>query len=243
MAEQISLSEGLPDQPEFTNEDGTPATWTEQLSKYARRKAFALPFSVSLVIALSVWAMQSSNGVLGRLYPVGLVIVAVGAALGINAHRKTSIRRFASHKVLVPQRRRLYRGFIWALLSTTAVALVSLLAFPLGDAELTFWWNAVCGAIVVVPAIGFSMLKREIVLTPRAAGASLYYGQLAKQSKWKKVAVVDTLLDTLLLWALRTGLVVLVMVVGWALFAGVAALPVSVAVIIGALIIAAALHR
>jgi hypothetical protein len=196
MVEQVSLSEGPPNQPEFTNDDGTPATWVEPLTKTARGLAFALRFGISLVIALGIWALQHSNGVLRDMYPVGLVMLIVGAGIGINAYRKTTVRRFSFNGVPVPHGTRLFRAFLWVFWSAAITLFFSLVVSP-QDASFTLWWYTGCAAIVVIPGIMFYTWKRETPLTPKAAAAKIYYARFAgpptNSLMWKADTAIDKL--------------------------------------------------
>lgn len=302
VGDSVSMSDELPEHANFTNEDGTPATWIEQLSQRARLEAFAVPFGISLAIAITLWTVQYLNNAPNEMYAIALIGPIAGAGIGIGAYSKATRRRFSIRGIPTSHSARLFRAFLWIIWSLATIFALSLWMPPL-DASSRAWWHVGSAAVVLFPGIALYLWNREARLTPRALAAKVYFDHLARQptetifgkvdlaiSKFfEKPAARYTLAVLFLggayyftvinatpkdatisaivcagiagalareahpwflkiggwvlgagLWAMWTGLTLLLI---WWAFVGVSAIPVSAAIIIGALIIAAAVKR
>ncbi|MFL9932708.1 hypothetical protein P0D88_26525 [Paraburkholderia sp. RL18-103-BIB-C] len=276
-----------------TKVDGAPATWVEVLPESVRCKAFAWRAGVGLTLAVAVWTLQYTNGVLDRVW-VGLVPLAIGCAFGYRAYRKNTIRRYATVRVKLTRRERFNRAIKWWFWSAVLVGVIWWIKIE--EAQFSeHWWYTWPAIALFLVGIGLYLLKRDDVLSPEAVKVKPHFDALDQQARTERklqrsepadkfFKAADTLfkspfgrypIATLCLcgayylgmvsteknsgWY-AAGLVVLagifarelarwllVLAIGggvvWVGLAGISTLPVSVAIIIGALIIASAIRK
>lgn len=272
---------------QFTNEDGTPATWLEEIPAQRRKVAFLWRSGIglavsSVLIALLIWHdTPLLDGIYGVAWALGL-----GLLFGYLAYRRKEIRRYSVQLTQYTHRQRLRRAAVWWAWGCAIVALIWWFQISEGNFAERWWYPWPVLTLFLVGA-GLYRLKSEATLTPAAAKAKSYfdkpqqtYGQPAEPARWEKeldklithvnnspmlryllaafcvggavyfgslehrnawilvaasILFAVVLARELILWAVGAAIVCSI---AWAIIAGLSALPLSAAIIIGALIIA-----
>jgi hypothetical protein len=175
----------------FTNEDGTPASWLEEISEQDRRRAFAWRAGMGLVIA-GLWTLEYSNGLPQWMHAcfviVPVVCVAIGLAFAWRAYRQTSIGRFSTVRMSFTRTERIKRALI---LGYVAAAISGLLWWTQPeDARFAHDWRAALPALLIV-LTGFAVyrLKGGVELTAAATKAKEHLHGLKEQARLERQQV------------------------------------------------------
>lgn len=275
---------------QFINEDGTPATWLEDVPPHRRKAAFIRWIGIALVLSALLAVLLFSNGrSVVDWIDVFAWILGPGLLVGVLAYSRKEIRQYSTQKTSYSNLQRLRRAGKWWAWGCVMVALVW--GFQISEGKLAErWWYAWPSLLFFLVGAGLYRLKYEVTLTPAAAKAKAYFDQpqnnanqlseRAEPAQWEKVLdgfvkhvddspwlrfplacafvagaiyfgtleyrhawvlvvacalLAVTLAREFVIWAMGAAFVC---AVGWAFFAGVSELPVSAAIIIGAIIIA-----
>jgi len=230
-------------------------------------KAF-LSIAISFTLALLLWFAQGSNFDVYTFWP--MLILAIGVWIGIGYYQQTELKRPAFKFEEIPLRNRLIKSISISLGTLIFCLFLWAVQFHYGQLQ-QYWWYvwpiAVPGTIWSVIEL---LIKRKRVLTPagKIATEQLELGRHARNAERDDRWYVRYPMAALMLWgawmflendkslwmvvgatlmaaflAREISLLILVGMLIYLVFQGIAALPVSVAVIIGAIIIASAMRK
>lgn len=272
---------------QFTNEDGSPATWLEVVPTAKRWRGFLLFAIPGALLALALWGLQLRAHILSPSTAWGGgLLLGLGALLGAAAFSKDHSRRFSVTPVRYSPRQRLARAWGWVLAGALLEALFigsALRVGPTTAGALEFWLLALCALPGLARGLHRLFQRQAYVPTAAAASAKAFLDDRVAQRERARTAAPESpaarrlrhlaalplgALDVYLWvaqpfgynhWAAAlcglvalacvgelVGVVLVLALVGallWALFAGLAAIPTSVAIILGAFVLAGMLRR
>ena len=174
-AETECVQQSNPESGQFTNEDGTPATWLEVIPIEARRKAFlwragiGAAASAALIAVLAWGNTPLIEGLYGIAWALGL-----GVLFGAFAYRRKEVRRYSLQMSMYSNQQRLRRAAPWWAWGGAILALVWLLQIADGNFAEQWWYPWPVLAFFLV-GLGLYRLKAETTLTPAAARAKIYF--------------------------------------------------------------------
>lgn len=246
----------IDEQAVFLNDDGSVATWIEEISSIARLRAFLFKAAFGVIPASYIIFEQLKQGTLDDYAMViaGLLCL-IGIYFGAKARAVYLRRCYSYEEAQVSFSERLRES--WLLLVAGCV-LALLIVLSQTSQEETY----LALLLVACPFLVFGMFKlmnsKRLVLTSGAAKARTFFGDsidaIDVQNKSehspfteKVFDVVDPILDWLGHAFKGAISIILALVffagIAWVIYAGASHLPVSVAIIIGAIIIAMAVRR
>ena len=184
-------------------------------------------------------------------------MLGLGLLLGAAAYGRKATRRFSQVLVHYTLRQRLARSWGWLLAGAIfEVFLIgNALGFGSSDTPAFFWLLAAIVSPAPIRGLRIFLRRHEMVLTPAAESAKAYFSEGAVRQRQAAAAGPESAAQKRLRYLAALALAcagelvgaLIALAVGalliGALFEGIAALPVSVAVVIGAVVIASALRR
>jgi len=247
---------------EVSGHEPMAAMWMEPVQLKYRKKRAWLVLSIGVILSVALAMMQFNSGRPLEDFWLSVIPVAVGLLRWRIWLSREFIRKYASTTRLLSKKER-FRKTAWPILGFLVGAYLLMLGFIIGrDAGFM-----ILGVFIIICSISTGLVqysrKEEVILTKEGAEAKVSLemgGVFIDESAtkvfshwWMRYPFAGILLYVAYLCYLdyRLGsafaafmiVVAATAVVGfiwWAIFGAVAALPVSVAVIIGAVIIAGA---
>lgn len=164
----------------FTNEDGTPATWIEELAP-RRRLAIVVAWTLpGLMLTLWVW-VNVQPGSHFSAYIFGFVPCALGALIGNGATREPLRRKYSMTTAEIPYSERAQKAAKWIAAGLLLAAFFLWSTFEMKTLREQWWAPALTLLIFGVPGLFFYFRKRRPVPTIAAARARAYYIALTQQ--------------------------------------------------------------
>lgn len=231
--------------PKFVNPDGTPATWIEEVSLPARRKAYLKCLIPGVALGLLIWSVQYSGTKFGDDYLItGLVPVFIGWVFAKAAFAETTKRRYSEVLRHFSQKERMLAA-AWPFLGGVGMALFSWAAqYGSGGVDhlRTYWWYAWPSLLFIVIGLVVYSRRKAWNLTPKAVAAQKYFAEQGKtETANRPPGAIERFLSSVGSFIGGIFILCIIGAVLWAVFTGIAALPISVAIVIGAIIIAVAI--
>jgi hypothetical protein len=246
----------------FLNDDGSVATWVEEISSKARFRTFLFKAAFGVIPAiLIIYGQFREPSVDDGLVLIAGLLCLGGLYFGAKAQTVSLRRCYSYEEVRVSFAERLKESWMLLVAGGVLALMIVLSQSKEGEAlqEDTYW----ALLFVAGPFLFYGLFKllksKRLALTSGATKARTFFGdgiesidvQKEKSSMSPQTEKLFDVVDGIFEWlgkaftsavGIILGLIFIVGI-GWLIFAGVSQLPVSVAIIIGALIIAMAVRR